>query len=181
MTTSAFDVGRKTHLATIVASSDSLFRQRVLQQLAARNCIAGEACGGAEALALIEEGVCRTLLLDQFLPDLEVAELVAMIRAQHPQVEILVLDSQGGKGAVAGELGLFPDSKELFRLLQDSRQSRIPTELSDPLARHVQPSRASTRDIEALPGMTGHSPSLRRVYRLARLVAPRQTTVLLDG
>ena len=29
--------------------------------------------------------------------------------------------------------------------------------------------------------MTGHSPSLRRVYRLARLVAPRQTTVLLTG
>jgi sigma-54-dependent transcriptional regulator len=36
-------------------------------------------------------------------------------------------------------------------------------------------------ELESLPGMTGHSPSLRRVYRLARLVAPRQTTVLLTG
>ena len=36
-------------------------------------------------------------------------------------------------------------------------------------------------DVEALPGMTGHSLSLRRIYRLARLVAPRQTTVLLTG
>ena len=37
------------------------------------------------------------------------------------------------------------------------------------------------REIEALPGMTGNSASLQRVCRLARLVAPRQTTVLLTG
>ena len=98
MTTSALNAARKTHLSTIVASPDSLFRQRVLQQLAARNCFAEEACGGAEALALIEEGACRTLLLDQFLPDLDAGELVAMIRARHPQVEIQVLDSQAGQG-----------------------------------------------------------------------------------
>ena len=181
MTTSALNAAQKTHLSTIVASPDSLFRKRVLQQLAARNCFAEEACGGAEALALIEEGDCRTLLLDQFLPDLDAGELVAMIRARHPQVEVLVLDSQGGNGAVGGDLGLHPDSSELFRLLQNSREPRIPTELPDPLERPVPRSPASTDDIEALPGMTGHSPSLRRVYRLARLVAPRQTTVLLTG
>ena len=45
MTTSALNVARKTHLSTIVASPDSLFRQRVLQQLAARNCFAEEASG----------------------------------------------------------------------------------------------------------------------------------------
>jgi DNA-binding NtrC family response regulator len=181
MTASALHVARKTRLATIVASPDSLFRQRVLRQLAARNCTAEEACGGAEALALIAEGACRTLLLDQCLPDLEVGELVAMIRAQHPQVEILVLDSQGGNGAIAGELGLYPESSKLFRLLQNSREPRIPTDLPHPLERHVLPSPASPGDLEALPGMTGHSPSMRRVYRLVRLVAPRQTTVLLAG
>ena len=85
-----------------------LFRKRVLQQLAARNCFAEEACGGAEALALIEEGACRTLLLDQFLPDLDVGELVAMIRARHPQVEVLVLDSQGTREPWADDLGLSP-------------------------------------------------------------------------
>ena len=71
MTTSAPSAARKTHLSTIVASPDSLFRERVLKQLATRNCFAEEACGGAEALALIAEGTCRTLLLDQLLPDLD--------------------------------------------------------------------------------------------------------------
>jgi DNA-binding NtrC family response regulator len=181
MTTSALNTFGKTHLSTVVASPDSLFRGRVLQQLAARDCLAEEACGGAEALALIEEGVCQTLLLDQFLPDLDAGELVAMIRARHPQVEILVLDSQGGKGVGGEDPGLCPGSSELFRLLQNTREPRIPTEFPDPTERPVPCSPASRSEIEVLPGMTGHSPSLRRVYRLVRLVAPRQTTVLLTG
>jgi len=181
MTTNALNAPPKTLLSTIVASPDALFRQRVLQQLAARNCAAEEACGGAEALALLAEGHCRTLLLDQILPDLEVGELVAMIRARHPQVEILVLDSQGEKGARGSDLDLCPDSSELFRLLQNSREPRIPTEFPDPLARPLPCAIASPDGVEALPGMTGHSPSLRRVYRLARLVAPRPTAVLLTG
>ncbi len=181
MTTSALNAVCTTHLPTIVASPDSLFRQRILQQLAARHCFAEEVGGGAEALALIEEGACRTLLLDQFLPDLDAGELVATIRARYPQVEVVVLDSQGGNGSVGCELGLPPDSDELFRLLQNSSEPRIPRELANPLERPLPRSQAPTTDIETLPGMTGRSPSLRRVYRLARLVAPRRTPVLLTG
>ena len=181
MTTSALNAARKTHLSTIVASPDSLFRKRVLQQLTARNCVAEEACGGAEALALIEEGACRTLLLDQSLPDLDAGELIAIIRARHPQVEIQVLNSQTGKGNGSSDLALYTDSSEMFRLLRNSREPSIPTELPDPLERPAPRSPGSPAEIETLPGMTGHSPSLRRVYRLARLVAPRQTTVLLTG
>jgi DNA-binding NtrC family response regulator len=180
--TSALNAARKPHSFTIVASPDALFRKRVVQRLAARNCFAAEACGGAEALALIEEGACRNLLLDQSLPDLDAAELVAMIHARHPQIEILVLDSHAPWGAVGGDPGLYPDAKEeMFRLLQNSREPRIPAELPDPLDPPAPRTPASSGNMDALPGMTGQSPSQRRVYRLARLVAPRQTTVLLAG
>jgi len=161
--------------------SQLCFSPAVLQQLAARNCRAEEACGGAEALALVEEGVCRTLLLDQFLPDLDVAELVAIIRARHPQVEIQVLDSRAGNEPVVDDVELPTDSSMLFRLLQNSREPRIPTELPDPMERPLPLPPPPSGDVDPLPGMTGRSPSLRRVYRLARLVAPRQTTVLLTG
>ena len=181
MTTSTINAVEKTHFSTIVASPSSVFRQRVLQQLAARNCCAEEACGGAEALALVEEGACRTLLLDQFLPDLDVAELVAIIRARHPQVEIQVLDSQAGNEPGVNHTKLPSNSSELFRLLQNSREPQIPTELPDPKERPSPRPPARSGDVDPLPGMTGRSPSMRRVYRLARLVAPRQTTVLLTG
>ncbi len=181
MTTGTVNVAQKTRVSTIVASPDVRFRSRVLQRLAARNCFAGEAGGGAEALALIEEGACQTLLLDQSLPDLDVEELVTLIRTQHPQVEVLVLNSQGDTGDVDGEPALCQSTRDLFHLLQNSGEPRIPTELPDPFEPLEARGSTSSNRVEPLPGMTGHSPSLRRVYRLARLVAPRQTTVLLTG
>jgi DNA-binding NtrC family response regulator len=192
MTPSALNVFRKNSASAIVASSDTDFRERVLQQLAKRHCFAEEARGGAEALALLEEGHCRTVLLDQSLPDLDVGELVGMIRTRHPQVEVLVLDSQVGNAGTVGHMGWLADSSETFRLLQNSRAPRIPMETPDPAASAEQslPAQAGgalaepgapAEEIEALPGMTGQSPSLRRVYRLVRLVAARPTPVLVTG
>lgn len=183
MATSTLYAPRKTGFSTIVASPDSLLRKRVLQQLATRNCFAEEAHGGAEALALIEEGPCRTLWLDQCLPDLEVGELIATIRAHYPQVEIQLLDSKGGVGTEGSSLGLPQEPRELFRLLRSSREPRIPTGLPAALdsPASASPESLKEKEAQALPGMIGQSPSLHRVYRLARLVAPRQTTVLLTG
>ncbi len=129
---------RMSHLSTIVASPNTLFRQRIVQELAGRNCAAAEAGGGAEAMALIEEGACRTLLLDQCLADLNPEELMAMIHARHPEVEIKVLDSRSETG-VSGDLDLCSDSTELYHLLQNSRAPRIPRELPDPLGCSVAP------------------------------------------
>jgi transcriptional regulator with GAF, ATPase, and Fis domain len=181
MTTSTLNAVQTIHSSTVVASPNSAFRERVLQQLSARNCCAVEACGGAEALALVEEGACRTLLLDQFLPDLDVAELVSIIRARHPEVEIQVLDSKAGNQPAVDDIDLPSNSSELFRLLQNSREPRIPTELPHPVQRPSSSLPAPVGDIDPLPGMTGRSASMRRGYRFARLVAPRQTTVLLTG
>ncbi len=181
MTNSPFNSTRKNHLSTLVASPDSIFRSHVLQQLAARNCLAVEACGGAEALAVLEEGKCHTLLLDPILPDLDVSELVAIVRSRHPQVEVHVLDGQNSKSGVGGDGELRSSSAEAFRLIQNSREARIPNELPDPHRCSPPPAAAPPEEIEALPGMTGQSESLRRVYRLVRLVAPRPTAVLLTG
>jgi transcriptional regulator with GAF, ATPase, and Fis domain len=181
MTNSALNSIRKNHRSTVVASPDSIFRKHVLQQLAARNCLAVEACGGAEALAVLEDGQCQTLLLDPVLLDLDVSELVAIVRARHPQVEVHVLDCQYGKPRVSGDSEMHTASTEAFRLIQNSREARIPSELPDPHRCAVPGAQSPSDEIEALPGMMGRSESLRRVYRLVRLVAPRQTAVLITG
>jgi len=177
MTSTAFSTAEKNAFATIVASPDSAFRKRVMQNLAAGSAPAGEASGGAETLALLEKSSCRTVLLDQRLPDLEVNELAGLIRARHPQVEILVVDSQSR----LGDAGLPPDSGELFHLLQNSGSAHVPAELDLPPVADHKTSPPVAVDSEPLPGMIGRSSSLCRVYRLSRLVAPRRTTVLLTG
>ena len=180
MTARAFSVVRQDAFPTIVASPDPLFRRRILQKLATHAETAGEVCGGAEALARLEAGACRAVVLDQCLPDLEVNELVGMIRKQHPEVEVIVVDSEGIKMPGGDGRSLSPGSHELFHLLQNSGSPRLPTDLAPPGVAS-RSSLSSSVESPPLPGMKGESPSLRRVYRLARLVAPRRTTVLLTG
>lgn len=181
MTSTAPKTIQRDCLSAVIASPDPQFRRRILGRLTERRWLAAEACGGAEALALVEEGDQHALLLDRRLPDLDVNEVVDLVRGRYPHMEVFVLDSETGRTAPAGEHPLFPQSSELFRLLQNSREPRVPSE--PPTFQHLEtPERSLERaDRDPLPGMIGCSASLRRVFRLARLVGPRSTTILLTG
>jgi len=181
MANSALNDTHKNTPTAIVASANPHFRQRVLRQLATPENSVEEACGGAQALALLEERECRTLWVDRTLPDLDVNELVGIVHARHPRVEVVVLDSKGAKAAGGGGRSLRSGVGELFRLLQNSGEPRLPITLPAPPLHPAPCLAAAIPQAEALPGMTGCSPSLQRVYRLVRLVAARQTTVLLSG
>src|SRR5574337_1942754 len=91
---------RSTCPSAVVASPDPHFRQQILKTLASRSWLAEEAQGGAEALAKLEGGEWQALVVDRWLPDLDVEELVGLMRARHPQVEVFVVDSLTGKPAV---------------------------------------------------------------------------------
>ena len=175
-----FSVERQEFFPMIVASPDPAFRRRVQQKLAAGTETIEEVTGGAETLALLEASPRRRVVLDQRLPDLEVEELVGMIRKRHPEVEVVVMNSDELTMPSGSGEGWLPRPAELFNLLQNSGPTRVPTGLAAPSVTTSQP-HIHTDDTPPLPGMRGDSPSLRRVYRLARLVAPRRTTVLLTG
>ena len=177
MTTSTSDATLREPSFTLVASADPTLRRRILQALGRS---AQEARGGAEALALLDAGQYRTLLLDHSLPDLDAEEVVGMIRVRHPQMKVVMLASDLNVPLGGETPGLRSDANELFRLLENSRPPRIPSDLPAPAVNPL-PQPEEAEDPEPLPGMLGSSVSLRRVFRLARLVAPRQTTVLLMG
>ena len=181
MTSTALKTLRRDCFSAVVASPDPHFRRRVLGQLTERRWLAEEACGGAEALALVEEGDQHALLLDRRLLDLDVNEVVDLVRGRYPHMEVFVLDSETGRPAPTGDLPPLPNRSELFRLLQNSREPRIPTE-PQPFQHMETPERSLERaEGDPLPGMIGCSGLLRRTFRLARLVAPRSTTILLTG
>lgn len=94
MSRSDYGVLCGTRAAAIVASANKEFRKRILGRLGARSWTVEEAMGGAEALSLVEDGAFGALLLDRWLPDLDVQELVDIIKARHPHIQVLVLGSE---------------------------------------------------------------------------------------
>lgn len=183
-------------VTAVVASPDPDFRHRVLQALRRTRWTAEEAVGGAAALARLEAGGCQILMLDRWLPDLDVAELVTVVKNCYPQVEVFVVDSATQMPLVAEEPPLHSHLSVLLRILQDLRESAAPA-CSDPeqgaevtSAPPADPARkppvreaipSTSLQVESLPGMIGSSLPMQRVYRLSRLVAPRSTTVLVAG
>jgi DNA-binding NtrC family response regulator len=77
---------------TLIASPNSDFRRHMAQALQASSWPVEEALGGADALAKLEANGCQVLLLDQSLPDLDVTEIVGLVREQHPDVAVYVVD-----------------------------------------------------------------------------------------
>src|SRR5579872_5634037 len=76
----------------LVASPSTQMRDRVLRKMERRGPVQ-VATGGAEALAKLESGQWQMLFLDRRLPDLDAEELIDIIKARFPGIEVIVLDS----------------------------------------------------------------------------------------
>jgi DNA-binding NtrC family response regulator len=188
MSQSDYGVVCRVPTAAVVASANQELRKRILKRLRARSWTVEEAMGGAEALSLVEDGAFGALLLDRWLPDLEVAELVEILKARHPQVRVLLLGSEAEERCLVEKLsqdeGLPPD----FREAQQSGKHETRGEglggrssLHALLPPPIGEGRAPVKSEEPLPGMIGTGAAMQRVYHLARLVIPRDTTVLIMG
>jgi DNA-binding NtrC family response regulator len=181
-----YEVVCRVPSTVIVASANKELRKRILRRLRAQSWTVEEAVGGAEALSLVEEGVFGSLLLDRWLPDLEVAELVEIIKARHPDFQVLLLGSETEERflveklsqAAASPAELPPaDDTTVVEIKADGFRERCGPHSLLP----SPPVEIKKRREEALPGMIGTSATMQRAYHLARLVIPRDTTVLITG
>ena len=146
----------------LVASSDPVVRRRVLgaPEFAGREGM--EASGGAAALAKLREVSCDGVMLDRNLADLDASEVAEMIQREHPEIAVSWIEGAEGEetagSAIAGRI---------------SKQVR--TQIVEWGAG------CETDAQESLPGMIGASAAMQEVYRLTRMVAKRDTTVLITG
>jgi transcriptional regulator with GAF, ATPase, and Fis domain len=137
-------------------------REQVRKGLGPDSLTAIEVTGGADALLKLRESEFHTLLLDPNVEDLEIQELVATLHARYPEMNVVILDQE---------------KKARHFFLDSCERPEVPgsqTRPSGPIA-------ALAARIESLPGMIGSSPKIEQVYHLARLVAPRNTAVLIMG
>ena len=155
--------------AVIVASPNPGIRKQIVQNLLQSRITAAEALGGADALGQLESTECQLLFLDRSLPDLDAEELLQIIHRRFPGIDVLLLDEAG------------------HPLLPSQWRSAGAHDLFQAIARWDAPQAAGCSPeaipatLEPLPGMVGQSPAMHLVYRMARLVAPRTTPVLITG
>jgi DNA-binding NtrC family response regulator len=160
-------------VSLLVVSTNSELRRDIISRLRSRRWMVQEASSGAAALEMIHAGDASLVLLDPALPDLRVDEFREILRAQYPHVEIVPINAHTGQPMVADPL---PDStcfelvKEIGRGGPLKTESFMPAASSDDVVRE-----------EGLPGFVGASASVQRLCAVARLVAQRDTTVLITG
>ncbi len=193
MTTAAQNFSAPGSRNVLVASSNQLRRQRWIESLHRAAWPTREACGGADALDQLEaSGGCRLLLLDQKLPDLNTQELVGIIESRFPSTDVVLLDAETGRAQLPLELRGSPLYRTLASFESEDEAGFVVAQIlkiafggdtAPGLAIAPVPARSSDRErgAEPLAGMVGASPVMRRLYRMVRLVAPRDTTVLITG
>jgi DNA-binding NtrC family response regulator len=166
MTSATIPLG-PTDPAVIVASANPLLRQQILQNFMSSRISAAEAMGGADALGKLESSDCQLLLLDRRLPDLDAEELLQTINRQYPGIDVLLLD-ESGTPAIPSQWRS-PGACHLFASINRWQEPAT----SCPMKPHLA--------MEPLPEMIGEAPCMAAVYRMARLVAIRNTPVLITG
>jgi DNA-binding NtrC family response regulator len=196
----------------VLASADAGLRQRLRRSLTGLRWEVHEATGGAEAMAQLEASRPEALLVDSWLPDLEVGEFAGQVRLMYPAMEMLRVDGGLDGGARS------PRRNELLHALREAQDApppndtaawmaapvavprgiaRVPPTLKDfdqdaaaralsVLLGREEPRRESVagkvlQESAMLPEMVGASEPMRELARLIRLVAPRSTTVLIEG
>src|SRR6202035_2542440 len=77
----------------LVASPSISFREQVRKSLHEDRGPIHEVQGGADALVKLESGHWQILFLDRRLNDLDVEELIEIIKLRYPGIEVVLLDS----------------------------------------------------------------------------------------
>jgi DNA-binding NtrC family response regulator len=152
----------------LVASPNPSLREQVLHSFQERRRPVQEVLGGAEALVKLETGNWQILYLDRRLRDLDAEELIQIIRRRFPGIEVVMVDSDTGS---TNDMA----SKSCVSAAANSEINSQAAKTGE-----EEPSLPQA-EVEPLPGMIGRAESMRHLYRMARLVAGRATTVLITG
>ena len=161
-----------------VVSSNLKLRESVQGKLGHPRWNVIEAGSGAGALEVLYkhgdgDGV---LLLDPVLPDLDPDEFHGMIKRRFPNTQVVTLNSRTGQMLI-GDSAPTPASTWLMELVNVDGVAGIDTcRVFD-----GETPRSVPKTKNHLRGMIGDSEPMQRAYELTRMVAARDTTVLVTG
>jgi DNA-binding NtrC family response regulator len=161
-----------------VVSPNPKIRQALHEKLGLPRWNVIQSGSGANALEMLENHGAEdgVLLLDPMLPDLEPSEFNGIVRMRFPNTQILALNSHTGQ-LLIGASSPTPISTQLVDLI--NRGGTVQTHIVPGI--DIQNARQRPEGKANLRGMIGDSETMQRVYSLTRMVAARDTTVLVTG
>lgn len=162
MATAVVSYGVRSGNRILVASANSTLRKQLMTDVRDADGFVEEALGGAHALAKLGQCECDGVWLDRNLPDLDAAEVAQLIRQKFPQMDVELVGCALETKAPSGSFdpgNARPSSSDLLPFFPAGK----------------------TAAGQTLPGMIGSSPVMQQVYQHVRLVARRNTTVLITG
>jgi DNA-binding NtrC family response regulator len=158
----------------LVVSPNRDLRRNLVVSLVSNRWLIIEAASGAEALDRLESGDVSLVLLDPGLPDLKIDDFKELVQSQYPDVAIVPVNPHTGLPIVSASS---PDSItfEVVRRLEHGSPLRV--------ASSGAAGRTANDDSMAggIAGFIGKAPSIQRLFSMLRLLAPRDTTVLITG
>jgi transcriptional regulator with GAF, ATPase, and Fis domain len=179
MVTGSASLTRKQPGKVLIASSRMDWRKDFPTVAFSTPARAIEAVGGADALIKLESDDFSTLLLDPRIEDLDVSELVDTIHSRFPELNVVMLEQGRADEQLSFALSV-ESPHEATEEETGAPQTQLCGEEQQAETLAVATAATETKS-ETLPGMIGAGRKMRQIYRLARLVAPRDTAVLIVG
>src|SRR5581483_5428799 len=166
-------------LNVIVVSPNAQLRQDLNSKLVPERWNVLQTGSGAGALELLRkhEAADGVLLLDPMLPDLEPDGFRAIVSSRFPNTQVLMLNSQTGQ-LLVGSASPTPVSAKLVDVLNGGGAVRTVSFV--PAIPEIARAVPEGNKIK-LRGMIGNSEPMQRTWAVTRMVAARNTTVLITG
>jgi DNA-binding NtrC family response regulator len=130
----------------VVASADRSFRQRITETLSGLRWHVREVEGGAQAWAEAEAAAPEAIIVDSWLPDLEMSEFLREFRGSFPNVDVVTAHGETELDAPRG-----PYRQELLYALRRSQDSDTAVWNTAPLLSEATAVPARRLPIPALP------------------------------
>jgi DNA-binding NtrC family response regulator len=166
----------------LIVEDDEVFLRPLRRALELGGFEVLTAGSGEEALDLLKREDVDLALTDQRLPGMDGVEVVRRLKAEHPEVGVVVMTAYGTIGAAvdATRLGaedylvkpFEPD--EILLVLRRALEFR---ELRDQSRRSLR----RNQERFGLTNLVAHSPEMLAILELMRELAPLDTTVLIHG
>jgi two-component system response regulator HydG len=168
----------------LVVDDEPGLRRGIARTLQARGMEVLTADDGAAAIEILNKEHIDIALVDVMMPKVDGLQLLEHIKANHGDVEVIMMTAFGNvetavKAVRAGAYHFltkpFRSNDEMVLTVAKAAERR------QLVGRAMMLERKLAQQDDAIGGLTGNSPLMREVYRLALGVAPTASTVLILG